>query len=86
MNPNSFITNVLLMVTSSHKSRVGARETRQWACPRFIRVVWLSCFEVRSSSQATTAYQNSTEHFVLFSKGSRSLSIESTRNLTLFVQ
>jgi hypothetical protein len=37
MNP--WITNFLLLVISIHKSRVGARKARQWACPRFISVV-----------------------------------------------
>jgi hypothetical protein len=31
--------NFLLLVISSHGSRVGAREARQWACLRFISVV-----------------------------------------------
>jgi hypothetical protein len=37
MNP--WITNFLLLVISSHKSRVGAREARQWACSRSMSVV-----------------------------------------------
>ncbi len=37
MNP--WITNFLTLVISCHKSRVGAREARQWTCPRFISVV-----------------------------------------------
>ncbi len=37
MNP--CIANFLLLVISSHKSIVGAREASQWACPRFISVV-----------------------------------------------
>ncbi len=37
MNP--WITNFLLLVFSSHESRVGARKARQRTCPRFISVV-----------------------------------------------
>ncbi len=37
MNP--WITNFLLLVTSIHKSRGGAREASQWARPRFASVV-----------------------------------------------
>jgi hypothetical protein len=37
---NLRITNFLFSVISSQKSRVGAREARQWACVRFISVVW----------------------------------------------
>ncbi len=40
---NTQITDFLLLVTSSHKSRVGVREAiRQWACPGFISVVCVS--------------------------------------------
>jgi hypothetical protein len=37
MNP--WITNFLLLVISSHKSRVGACKARQWACPIFTSVL-----------------------------------------------
>jgi hypothetical protein len=33
MNPG--ITNFLLLVISSHRSRIGALKARQWGCPRF---------------------------------------------------
>jgi hypothetical protein len=36
------ITNFLLLVISSQKSRFGAHEARQWPCPRFVRVVCVS--------------------------------------------
>ncbi len=36
---NLWITNFLLLVLSSHKSSVGAREAWQWACPTSISVV-----------------------------------------------
>ncbi len=34
-----WITNLLLLVNSSQKARVGAQKARQWVCPRFISVV-----------------------------------------------
>jgi hypothetical protein len=34
-----WITNFLLLVMSSHKSRFGVREAGQWDCPRFTYVV-----------------------------------------------
>jgi hypothetical protein len=37
---NAWITNFLLLVISSHISRAGAREIRQWAWPRFVSVVY----------------------------------------------
>ncbi len=37
MNP--WNSNFLLLVMFIYKSRVGAREARQWVCPRFISVV-----------------------------------------------
>jgi hypothetical protein len=40
MNPS--ITNFPLLVIASNKLRIGARKAKQWACPSFMSIAWVT--------------------------------------------